>query len=235
VAGVGEGALELGQQGLEPDPQLQGGLAVAAGVEVGPGAEEEGLAGVEPLAAAENSGDSFLRAQLLLAPAAARGAEADVDRAGVAEAAGCDLLAAAVADQNPLGSLGAQLAVGAGRRSRDSLRVQGPVQQRQSLVDEDVDGVLGLAGLVQPARRLSLIRERGEGADRGRAGQGQGLRLVAEIDPAGPAPAPAGGARRADPLEDEDALRRLGPLGARQVATVGERQRPGEVELDESE
>jgi CTP:molybdopterin cytidylyltransferase MocA len=30
-------------------------------------------------------------------------------------------------------------------------------------------------------------------------------------------------------------VRRLGPLGARQVATVGERQRPGEVELDESE
>lgn len=235
MPGVAEGTAQLYQERLEPHPQLQRRLAVAASVEVGAGAEEKGLAGVELLAAAEDRRDPFLRAQLLLAATTAGGAGSDLDGSGIAEAAGRDLLAAAVADQDPLGSLGAQLAVGAGCRGRDPLRVQSPVQQRQPLVDEDVDGVLRLAGLVQPARCLSLVGQRREGADRGRAGQGQGLRFVAEIDPAGPSPAPAGRARRADPLQDEDALCALRPLGPRQVATVGERQRPGEIELDESE
>ena len=66
-----DGALQLDQQRLEADPQLQGRLALAAGVEVGAGAQQQGLAGVEPLAAAQDCRDPFLRAQLLLAPAPA--------------------------------------------------------------------------------------------------------------------------------------------------------------------
>ena len=111
--------------------------------------------------------------------------------------------------------------------------MQGPVQQGESLVDEDVDRVLRLADLVQPAGRLALVGEGGEGADRGRPAEGQRRRLVGGFDPPRPALAPAGGG--ADLLQDQDALRTLGPSGARQVATVGQRQRPGEIELDESE
>ena len=74
MAGVREGALQLDQQRLQPDSQLQRRLAVAAGVEVGAGAQQERLAGVEPLATAEHGGDPFLRAQVFLAPPAARGA-----------------------------------------------------------------------------------------------------------------------------------------------------------------
>ena len=73
VVGVVECLGELGEQRLDADPQLQGRLAVAAGVEVGAGAEQQRLAGVEALAAAQDGGDPFLRAQLLLAAAAARG------------------------------------------------------------------------------------------------------------------------------------------------------------------
>ena len=64
---------ELDQQRLEADAELQRGLAVAARVEVGAGAEEQGLAGVELLAAAEDGGQSLLRAQLFVALAAAGG------------------------------------------------------------------------------------------------------------------------------------------------------------------
>ncbi|HEY5941701.1 MAG TPA: hypothetical protein VIT89_02415 [Solirubrobacterales bacterium] len=113
--------------------------------------------------------------------------------------------------------------------------MQSTVEQCQAFVDEDFDRVLGLAGLVQPARRLALVGDRGEGADRSRPGQGQRRGLVAGLDSPRPSPAPAAGRRRARRLQDEDALLALGTVGARQVATVGERQRPGEVELDESE
>ena len=65
VAGVREGALELDEQRLEADPQLQRRLAHAPGVEVGAGAQQQGLAGVDPLAAAEHRRDPLLRAQLL--------------------------------------------------------------------------------------------------------------------------------------------------------------------------
>ena len=83
VAGVVEPLPELDQQRLEADPQLQRRLAVAAGVEVGAGAQQQRLAGVDLLAAAEHGGDPLLRAQLLLAAPAARAAGgADVDLAG---------------------------------------------------------------------------------------------------------------------------------------------------------
>ena len=67
VAGVGNGVLELGQQRLEADPQLQRRLALAAGVEVGTGAQQQGLAGVDLFAAAEHRRHPFLRAQVFFA------------------------------------------------------------------------------------------------------------------------------------------------------------------------
>ena len=69
--GIGEGAGKLDEERLEADPQLQGRLAGPAGVEVGPRAQQQRLAGVDPLAAAEHGGDPLLRPQLLGAPAAA--------------------------------------------------------------------------------------------------------------------------------------------------------------------
>ena len=98
VAGVDEGVLELDQERLEADPQLQRRLAVAAGVKVGAGAEQQRLAGVDLLAAAEHRGDPLLGAELLLAPFAARGRGADVDVTGQREAARGDLVAAADPD-----------------------------------------------------------------------------------------------------------------------------------------
>jgi len=148
VPGVGKRTLQLDQQRLQAHPQLQRRLAVPARVEVGAGAEQEGLAGVSAFAAAEDRRDPFLRAQLLLAAAPARGAGADVDLAGVAEAPDRGLFAAAEADQDPLGALGREL--GPGRRvgAGERLRVQGAVEQLQRFVNEDLDGVLGLGCFV---------------------------------------------------------------------------------------
>ena len=99
VRGVRPGAGQLDQQRLEADPQLQGGLAGAAGVEVGAGSQQQRLAGVDLLSAAEHGGDPLLRAQLLLAP---RRREVPAARTSMSraadEATGRDLFAAAVAD-----------------------------------------------------------------------------------------------------------------------------------------
>lgn len=70
VAGVAEGSAQLGQQGLKADAELQRRLAIAIGVQVGTGAQEERLTGIEALAAAEHGGDALLGAQLLVAQAA---------------------------------------------------------------------------------------------------------------------------------------------------------------------
>jgi hypothetical protein len=172
VPWFGEGILQLDQQRLESDAQLQGSLAVAAGIEVGAGAEQKGLAGVGALAAAEDRRHPFLRAQLLLAAAASGGAGGDVDLTGVAEAPDSGLLAAAEADQDPLRVLGGKLGAGRGIGAGQGLCVQSPVEQLQRFVDENLDGVLGLGCFVEPARRIFLSLEAGEGADRGDLGQG---------------------------------------------------------------
>jgi hypothetical protein len=112
--------------------------------------------------------------------------------------------------------------------------VQGAVQQLQPFLNENVDRVLGLAGFIQPAGGCLLVFERGEGADRRRPRQDQRLRLALGLRLARPAPAPAGGEGGADPLQDEDALLAGSGL-AGEVAAVGQRQRAGEIELDESE
>jgi len=110
--------------------------------------------------------------------------------------------------------------------------VQGAIEQGKSLLDEDVDGVLGLAGFVEPARGRLLVLERAEGTDRGRSTQDQGRGLVLRLARA--ATAAAAGERGADSLQDEDAL--LAGAGvAGQVAAVGQRQGAGELELQESD
>ena len=127
MPGVGERAVELDQERLEADPQLQGRLAVAAGVEVGAGAQQQRLAGVDPLAPAEHGGDPLLRPQLLGARRAARGAgRPDVDVAGRRVAAGGDLFAAAVADPHRDRARGGQFAdVGVGGRRAPGRRGRG--------------------------------------------------------------------------------------------------------------
>jgi hypothetical protein len=112
--------------------------------------------------------------------------------------------------------------------------VEGAVQQPEAFLDEDIDRVLRLAGLVEPAGGRLLFFEGGEGADRRRPGQDQRLRLAFSLGSTRPAPPPAAGEGGADPLEDEDALlTRPGIPG--QVAAVGQRQGAGEIELGESE
>jgi hypothetical protein len=110
--------------------------------------------------------------------------------------------------------------------------VQGAVEQVQALGDEDVGGVLGLGRLVQPAGGRLLAREGVGGSHRRHPRQRQGGRLGLRLQPAAAAPAARGGGRRAQRLQDEDAL---SLLGAGEVASVDERQGAGEVELRESE
>ena len=100
MARVGDGAAQLDEERLEADPQLQRRLAGAAGVEVGAGAQQQRLAGVDPLAAAEHRRDPLLRPQLLLAlaPRARRGRPRTSTSRAAVKRAGGDLLAAAVAD-----------------------------------------------------------------------------------------------------------------------------------------
>jgi hypothetical protein len=151
VAWVGKCVFQLDQQCLQAHPQLQRRLAVAAGVEVGAGAEEEGLAGIRRFATAEHRRDPFLGPQLFFAAAPAGGAGAGIDLAGLAEFAGSSLLTAAVADQDALSPLGGKLAAGMRIGAGERLRVEGAVQQFDPFFDEDVDRVLGLAGFIEPA------------------------------------------------------------------------------------
>jgi hypothetical protein len=115
------------------------------------------------------------------------------------------------------------------------LGMEGAVQQCDAVADEDVGGVLGLGCLVEPGLGLLCRVERREGADRGGAGERQRLRLGGGVGRTGTAPPPRGRPRGPDRLYDEDALGAAVELVAGQVAAVGQRQRPGEVELRESE
>jgi hypothetical protein len=106
VPRVGERSLQLDQQRLEADPQLQRRLAVAAGVDVGAGSQQQGLADVSLFAAAEDRGHPFLGSQLFLTAPSARRAWGDLHLAGVAKTAHRGFLAASVAEEDPLGCLG---------------------------------------------------------------------------------------------------------------------------------
>ncbi len=85
--------------------------------------------------------------------------------------------------------------------------------------------------LSSQAARRRLVGERRVGADRGDPCQRQAGRGGAGLGRPGTAATARGGGRRAQRLDHQHAL--LG--AARQVATVAERQRAGEVELGESE
>ncbi len=132
----------------------RGRLAAATRVEVGAGAQDQGLAGVEALAATDHGGESLLRAQLFVAPAplrAGRPTRVDLVRGG--EATGGHLLAAAMADPDRRSPLGAQF--GAERiGARDRVRVQHPVEQGERLGDRGVAHLLGGSGLLEPALRV---------------------------------------------------------------------------------
>ena len=67
MVGVRGGALQLRQQRLEANPQLQGRLAGPIRIEVGTGPQQQGLAGVDPLAPAQHRCHPFLRSQVFLA------------------------------------------------------------------------------------------------------------------------------------------------------------------------
>ena len=112
--------------------------------------------------------------------------------------------------------------------------MKGSVEQVHPFADENVGGVLGLGRLVEPALRLLLIGEGGEGSDRRRPPQRQRRGFRLGVGAPRSAPALGGRGRRTQGPDDEDALA-LATAGARQVAAVRQRQRACEVELRESE
>jgi hypothetical protein len=234
VAGVGEGAAQLGQERLEPDLQLQRRLARALGLEVGARAQQQALAGVEPFAPAEHGCDPLLRSQVLLAPALARGSGGvDVHRQGGGVLARRGLLAAAVAEPHGGGMLGRErLAEMVGGGDRPG--VEGAVEQADALGEQPVGLLLGGERRPQPALGVLGVLEGGEGPDRGGPRQRQRRRLGTGLGRLRAAAPAARGGRRPERLQDEDALLRAGSP-AREVAPVGQRQRPGEIELRESE
>ena len=226
---------ELGEQGLESDPQLQRRLAAAAGVEVGAGAEQEGLAGVDPLAAAQHPGDPFLGAQVFLATFAPRCAgRLDVDLAGLAVGSLGGLLAAAVADPHgdrPLRRQGRGEGVGGGHRvGVEGVVEEGdarPPRRASSAASSAVAAASQAAASSGPSNgskaRIAVARESGTsgGVTPASASRGRRRRRLGR-----------GGAAS---VSITRTLSRSSLLAARQVAAVGERQRAGEVELRESE
>ena len=234
VPGIGDGAVELDQERLERDPQLQRRLTMAPGVEVGAGAQQQRLAGVDPFAAAEHRRDPLLRAQLLGALLAARCAGGpDVGVTGARVAADRHLLARSVADPHSVGVRGGQRAemrVGGG----GALGEQRPVEHGEPLSDEIVDRLVGLDRASQPALGLLRAREGTVGTHGGDARQRQLRRHLARLRRLG-APAPAAGERgRGEGFDDQHALLLVVPA-AGQIAAIGDGQRAGEVVLRESE
>ena len=210
-AGSVDGADQLGQQRLEADPQLQRRLAVAAGVEVGPGAQQQRLAGVDPLAPAEDRGGPLLGAQLFGAPASPRGAgRPDVDLPRRGEAPGRDLVAAAVADPHRHRPLRGSARARAGRRSPPpwawSARLSRSIPSSTSVVDR----VLGLERLARASAAASrLVGEGLEGPDRGRPGSAAAARARRPASAgARAAPSARGGGGAPSRLDDQHALRR---------------------------
>jgi hypothetical protein len=150
---------------------------------------------------------------------------------GAGKAAVGDLLAVAVADAHGDGSFGSQLVhmrVGGG----GGIHVQRPVEQGDSLVDDDVGGVLGLDCAVEPAHSILLAREGRERPHGGDARERQGGGLCVRLGLARAPPSPRWGRRRPQRQHHQHAL---ASLPAREVAAVRQRQGAGEVELGESE
>jgi hypothetical protein len=105
--------------------------------------------------------------------------------------------------------------------SRNRLDVEGAVEQRQPLADQDVRGLLGLGRLIEPAGGGAVVVEGSEGADRGGTSQRQVGGAEVGVGAPWPPPAPRWLRRRSDRRQDKDALLCAGARGANQVAPVG--------------
>jgi hypothetical protein len=74
--------------------------------------------------------------------------------------------------------------------------VEGAVEERSGLLDQDVEGVLDVGRLLEPAPGAGLVGERLEGADDGRERDRQRVAGGIRVGPARPAPAAARPRRR---------------------------------------
>ena len=223
------------RRGGEADAQLERGLAATTSVEVDPGAQKQWLAGGEAVAAAEDGGDAFLGSQVLLATTTARGAgRPDVDLAGLAVGAFRGLVARAVADPHRDGALGGEGGPTKGSAAATAWAWSASLTRAIPASTTASVALLRSDRRRQPGRPRLGPLERLEGADRHRPSQRHLRRWRRGLALAG-STAPARRPRRGgDRLQDQHAVAVLA-LAPRQVATVGERQRPGEVELGESE
>ena len=226
----------LGQQRLQPDPELQRRLARPLAVEVGAGAQQQRLAGVGGLAAAEHGGDPLLRAQRLGAAARA-GRRAGRSIASAPAAVG-DLVAGAVAEP------GRRAPVPRARRRRAGPAVaswwacSARLTIRERLVDE-----LVARSSVESCRRASQASASSSLLERPRADHGQ----RGSPAPSGPASlgarcglprrAPAAPQPRGEPASaaDDEHVLGLARRRADEVAAVAGAEPAGEVELDEGE
>ncbi len=205
---------------------------MAVGVDVGAGAQRELLAGERRVAAAEQRGQAVSgppaarRVAATGSPAGGRVAAGQLD--GVRPAALGDLLALAQADahRQRLGARRrADRRVGAG----DAQGVQHASEHRERLVGRRVD-----VGPPQPALGLGVLAEGLRGHER-HAGDGHRGQRRLRLDltctaAARPSPGALGGER-----PDDQHMRRLACVTADDVAAVGRREGPGELDLDEAE
>jgi hypothetical protein len=234
VVRVSERALQLDQQRIEGDAELQGRLPHASRVEIGTGAEQQRLADIEVLAAAEHGRHPALRAQLVgpLSPSGTL-SRTDLDVVCLAEAPRCDLLAAAISDSDRHRLPRTRFPdVWIGARHR--LGVQRSAEQRDRLVGQGIGGLvpdrLPQPGLC-PLRRVEAFH-RAHDRDLGERQRDLvpavpgGLRLTTTT-----ARRRGRGAGR----DDENPLAVALSAASRQVAPVLQGQAAWELELDESE
>src|SRR6185295_4442738 len=194
------------------------------------GAEQERLAGVEALAAAEDCGGAGLGPKLVGALPAARARRAGTDLDGAGPLAVGNLLAATEADPYRGG------VVGRDRQRRgvladDGVDVERMAEDGGALGDQRVQRALVLAHLLQPAPCLALLRERARGSDDGDARQrhGWGRRLLVGLARSAPPPWWRG---RAMGLDRQNGLL---PVLPHHVPSVGDPEGAGEIELREAE
>lgn len=232
VARVREGAAQLDQEGLEADAELQGCLAIALAVQVGTGAQEQRLAGVEALASSQYGSKALLWAHLLVALAAARlRPKSGVDPPCFREESVRQLLAATEADSHRHCSgrrHRLRMRVGAG----DRLGMQSAIEIVDALFQQAVNRLFVVAGGLEPAFGCGFISEGLEGTHGRDSGQRQLSGGVAGLRVARLAPAPAGRRRGAKRLDHEYALQ---VAVSKYVAAVSNREPAGKVELGESE
>jgi hypothetical protein len=223
---VARPGLELGKRRLESDAQLEGRLAVAPGVEVGPRAEGQLLARQGDVARAEERREPLLWTQRGRTAGARAARRPQLERLVPAPLG--HLLALAQPDPHDQRLLARRLAHG-GIGCGEPVRVQHPPDHGERLAR------LGLAvGAAQPAPGLGVARERGGGDERhardrhlGRGGLGRDRARAATAQ----ASARAASGERCD---DQD-VRRLARVPAHHVAPFRRPERQGQLDLHEAE